>query len=209
MFLKSFLRGALDNRIFNLPLQYRITKNRSRLLRTEPPAYLLRPGVHLFQRHLRRTITKSVYIAIISRLVGYFLNNYAFHILVLIMYSKFAISPLVEIRPVITKRVTFRFRAIRPTLTPDVIYCNPFRIISRLSLFSQLGGATRRLPIDPLPGRFPYEHPHTPRIGDNNKSFHNQRRKLQYYFCTRSERGNTGKFDRSIFPVVPLSIVYP
>lgn len=70
-------------------------------------------------------------------------------------------------------------------------------------------GATRRLPIDPLPGRFPYEHPHTPRIGDNNKSFHNQRRKLQYYFCTRSERGNTGKFDRSIFPVVPLSIVYP
>ena len=61
--------------IFNLPLQYRITKNRSRLLRTEPPAYLLRPGVHLFQRHLRRTITKSVYIAIISRLVGYFLNN--------------------------------------------------------------------------------------------------------------------------------------
>lgn len=37
MFLKSFLRGALDNRIFNLPLQYRITKYRSRLLRTEPP----------------------------------------------------------------------------------------------------------------------------------------------------------------------------
>ena len=151
MFLKSFLRGALDNRIFNLPLQYRITKNRSRLLRTEPPAYLLRPGVHLFQRHLRRTITKSVYIAIISRLVGYFLNNYAFHILVLIMYSKFAISPLVEIRPVITKRVTFRFRAIRPTLTPDVIYCNPFRIISRFSLFSQLGGATLTTTTPPTP----------------------------------------------------------
>lgn len=149
MFCEIIFAGCVKYPIFNLPLQYRITKNRSRLLRTEPPAYLLRPGVHLFQRHLRRTITKSVYIAIISRLVGYFLNNYAFH------------------------------------------------------------GATRRLPIDPLPGRFPYEHPHTPRIGDNNKSFHNQRRKPQYYFCTRSERGNTGKFDRSIFPVVPLSIVYP
>jgi hypothetical protein len=84
-------------------------------------------------------------------LVGYFLNNYAFHILVLIMYSKFAISPLVEIRPVITKRVTFRFRAIRPTLTPDVIYCNPFRIISRLSLFSQLGGATLTTTTPPTP----------------------------------------------------------
>lgn len=143
--------GCVKYPIFNLPLQYRITKNRSRLLRTEPPAYLLRPGVHLFQRHLRRTITKSVYIAIISRLVGYFLNNYAFHILVLIMYSKFAISPLVEIRPVITKRVTFRFRAIRPTLTPDVIYCNPFRIISRLSLFSQLGGATLTTTTPPTP----------------------------------------------------------
>lgn len=76
MFLKSFLRGALDNRIFNLPLQYRITKNRSRLLRTESPAHLLRPGVHLFQRHLRRTITKSVYIAIISRLVGSLMNTH-------------------------------------------------------------------------------------------------------------------------------------
>lgn len=61
----------------------------------------------------------------------------------------------------------------------------------------------------PFARSVPYEHPHTPRIGDNNKSFHNQRRKPQYYFCTRSERGNTGKFDRSIFPVVPLSIVYP
>ena len=67
------------------------------------------------------------------------------------MYSKFAISPLVEIRPVITKRVTFRFRAIRPTLTPDVIYCNPFRIISRLSLFSQLGGATLTTTTPPTP----------------------------------------------------------
>lgn len=58
------------------------------------------------------------------------------------MYSKIAIAPLVEIRPVITKGVTFRFRVIRPTLTTDVIYCNPFRIISRLFLFPQLGGAT-------------------------------------------------------------------
>lgn len=93
MFCEIIFAGCVKYPIFNLPLQYRITKNRSRLLRTEPPAYLLRPGVHLFQRHLRRTITKSVYIAIISRLVGYFLNNYAFHILVLIMYSKFAIPP--------------------------------------------------------------------------------------------------------------------
>lgn len=36
----------LQNRFFPIPLQYRITKNRSRLLRTDPPAYLLRPGVH-------------------------------------------------------------------------------------------------------------------------------------------------------------------
>ena len=82
MFREIIFAGCVKYPIFNLPLQYCITKNRSRLLRTEPPAYLLRPGVHLFQRHLRRTITKSVYIAIISRLVGYFLNNYAFHILV-------------------------------------------------------------------------------------------------------------------------------
>lgn len=75
MFCEIIFAGCVKYPIFNLPLQYRITKNRSRLLRTEPPAYLLRPGVHLFQRHLRRTITKSVYIAIISRLVGYFLNN--------------------------------------------------------------------------------------------------------------------------------------
>lgn len=58
----------------------------------------------------------------------------------LFMYSKIAIAPLVEIRPIITKRVTFRFREIRPTFTPDVIYCNPFRIISRLFLFPQLVG---------------------------------------------------------------------
>lgn len=71
----------------------------------------------------------------------------------LIMYSKFTIPPLVEIRPVITKRVTFRFRAIRPTLTPDVIYCNPFRIISRLFLFPQLGGATLTTTTPPTPAQ--------------------------------------------------------
>jgi hypothetical protein len=69
------------------------------------------------------------------------------------MYSKFAISPLVEICPVITKRVTFRFRAIRPTLTPDVIYCNPFRIISRLFIFPQLGGATLTTTTPPTPAK--------------------------------------------------------
>lgn len=76
MFCEIIFAGCVKYPVFNLPLQYRITKNRSRLLRTEPPAYLLRPGVHLFQRHLRRTITKSVYIAIISRLVGSLMNTH-------------------------------------------------------------------------------------------------------------------------------------
>jgi hypothetical protein len=69
------------------------------------------------------------------------------------MYSKFTIAPLVEIRPVITKRVTLRFRTIRPTLTPDIIYCNPFRIISRLFLFPQLGGATLTTTTPPTPAQ--------------------------------------------------------
>ena len=69
------------------------------------------------------------------------------------MYSKFTIPPLVEIRPVITQRVTFRFREIRPTLTPDVIYCNPFRIISRLFLFPQSGGATLATTTPPTPAQ--------------------------------------------------------
>ena len=45
--------------IFNLPLQYRITKNRSRLLRTDPPAYLLRPGGHLFPQLGGATLTTT------------------------------------------------------------------------------------------------------------------------------------------------------
>ena len=60
----------------------------------------------------------------------------------LFMYSKIAIAPLVEIRPIITKRVTLRFSVIRPTLTPDVIYCNPFWVISGFAFFSLFGGAT-------------------------------------------------------------------
>ena len=48
MFLKLIFTGTLDNRIFNLPLQYRINKYRSRLLRTAPGRPYGLPGVSLF-----------------------------------------------------------------------------------------------------------------------------------------------------------------
>ena len=116
MFREIIFAGCVEYPIFNLPLQYRITKNRSRLLRTEPPAYLLRPGVHLFQRHLRRTITKSVYIAIISRLVGYFLNNYAFHILTLCKPLKCDVVNVV----LFSGNIKFNHSVV----VTDVVYCN-------------------------------------------------------------------------------------
>lgn len=61
----------------------------------------------------------------------------------LIMYSKFTIPPLVEIRPVITQRVTFRFRAIRPTFPTCIIYGDPFRVIP--GLFFSLNWAAQLL----------------------------------------------------------------
>jgi hypothetical protein len=73
------------------------------------------------------------------------------------MYSKLAIAPLVEIRPVITKRVTVgnRFPVIRPTFPADIITGNPFGVISGLFLFSKLGGATFRATTPPTPAQIP------------------------------------------------------
>lgn len=73
-------------------------------------------------------------------------------VIFLIMYSKFTIPPLVEIRPVITQRVMFRFRAIRPKFPACIIYGDPFRVISGFILFPQLGGATLTTTTSPTPG---------------------------------------------------------
>ena len=60
-------------------------------------------------------------------------------VIFLIMYSKFTIPPLVEIRPVITQRVMFRFREIRPKFPACIIYGDPFRVIIRVYSFPSIG----------------------------------------------------------------------
>lgn len=65
-------------------------------------------------------------------------------VIFLIMYSKFTIPPLVEIRPVITQRVMFRFRAIRPKFPACIIYGDPFRVIYP-GLFFSLNWAAQLL----------------------------------------------------------------
>lgn len=54
MFCEIIFAGCVKYPIFNLPLQYRITKNRSRLLRTEPPGVSVTSGGSSFPSIGRR-----------------------------------------------------------------------------------------------------------------------------------------------------------